>query len=132
MTKKGSHTKTPERVHLSPTAKCSLAFSSFPSGRAGSSDARLSAYTDGQFFVEEAIRLKATTVGAPYALALSARSDVLQEFDGGPGQIALHGLMNVGGTLGSAVSHGCIRLGNDMMRWLVMRIGAGTPVTITN
>jgi lipoprotein-anchoring transpeptidase ErfK/SrfK len=57
---------------------------------------------------------------------------VLQEFDGGPGQIALHGLMNIGGTLGSAVSHGCIRLGNDMMRWLVIRIGAGTPVTITN
>jgi hypothetical protein len=86
----------------------------------------------GQFFVEEAVRLKTTDVGGPYALALSAPSDVLQEFDGGPGQIALHGLMNIGGTLGSAVSHGCIRLGNDMMRWLVIRIGAGTPVTITN
>jgi lipoprotein-anchoring transpeptidase ErfK/SrfK len=86
----------------------------------------------GQFFVEEAVRLKTTDVGGPYALALSAPSDVLQEFDGGPGQIALHGLMNIGGTLGSAVSHGCIRLGNDMMRWLVIRICAGTPVTITN
>ncbi|HET7129934.1 MAG TPA: L,D-transpeptidase [Gaiellaceae bacterium] len=36
-----------------------------------------------------------------------------------------------GGTLGSAVSHGCIRLGIETMRRLVERIGAGTPVTIT-
>lgn len=85
----------------------------------------------GQFFVEEAIRLRATDVGAPFALALSARSEVLQEFAGGPGQIALHGLENIGGVLGSAVSHGCVRLGNDMMRWLVLRIGPGVPVTIT-
>jgi Ice-binding-like len=34
--------------------------------------------------------------GGPYALATSDRSDVLQEFDGGPGQIALHGLDNLG------------------------------------
>ena len=85
----------------------------------------------GQFFVEEAIRLRATDVGAPFALALSARSEVLQEFAGGPGQIALHGLENIGGVLGSAVSHGCVRLGNDVMRWLVLRIGPGVPVTIT-
>ncbi len=69
--------------------------------------------------------------GAPFALALSGRSNVLQEFAGGPGQIALHGLSNVGGTLGTAVSHGCVRLGNGAMRWLVARIGPGTPVTIT-
>ena len=84
----------------------------------------------GQFFVEEGIRLRATDVGAPFALALSARSDVLQEFAGGPGHIALHGLMNIGGVLGTAVSHGCVRLGNGMMRWLIVRIVAGTPVTI--
>jgi lipoprotein-anchoring transpeptidase ErfK/SrfK len=86
----------------------------------------------GQFFVEEAIRLRANDVGAPFALALSARSDVLQEFAGGPGQIALHGLDNVGGVLGTAVSHGCVRLADNTMRWLVVRFGAGTPVTITN
>jgi lipoprotein-anchoring transpeptidase ErfK/SrfK len=86
----------------------------------------------GDFFVEEAIQLRATDVGAPFALALSARSNVLQEFDGGPGQIALHGLANIGGVLGSAVSHGCVRLDNGTMRWLVVRIGPGVPVTITN
>lgn len=86
----------------------------------------------GKFFVEEAVQLRPGDVGAPFALALSARSNVLQEFDGGPGQTALHGLRNVGGVLGSAVSHGCVRLANDAMRWLVVRIGPGVPVTITN
>jgi lipoprotein-anchoring transpeptidase ErfK/SrfK len=85
----------------------------------------------GQFFVEETITLRPTDVGAPFALALSARSNVLQEFDGGPGQIAIHGLANIGGTLGSAASHGCVRLNNAAVRWLVVRIGPGVPVTIT-
>lgn len=85
----------------------------------------------GEFFVEEAIQLRAADVGAPFALALSSRSTVLQEFAGGPGQIALHGLSNVGGVLGSASSHGCVRLDNATMRWLVLRIGPGVPVTIT-
>ena len=73
----------------------------------------------GEFFVEESIALRPTDVGAPFALALSARSNVLQEFAGGPGQIALHGLENVGGVPGTAVSHGCVRLDNSAMRWLV-------------
>jgi lipoprotein-anchoring transpeptidase ErfK/SrfK len=85
----------------------------------------------GRFFVEETIKLRAGDVGAPYALALSAHSNVLQEFDGGPGQIALHGLANVGGVLGSAVSHGCVRLNSGAMSWLAVRIGPGVPVTIT-
>ncbi len=85
----------------------------------------------GEFFIEESIKLPPGAVGAPFALALSARSNVLQEFAGGPGQIGLHGLSNVGGTLGTAVSHGCVRLDNSAIRWLVARIGPGTPVTIT-
>jgi lipoprotein-anchoring transpeptidase ErfK/SrfK len=85
----------------------------------------------GEFFVEESLALRAGDVGAPFALALSARSDVFQEFEGGPGQIALHGLTGVGGVPGTAVSHGCVRLANSIMRWLVLRIGPGVPVTIT-
>jgi lipoprotein-anchoring transpeptidase ErfK/SrfK len=84
----------------------------------------------GEYFVEESISLAHNAVGAPFALALSARSNVLQDFDGGPGQIALHGLDNVGGTPGTAASHGCIRLADAQIRWLAGRIGAGTPVTI--
>ena len=56
---------------------------------------------------------------------------MLQEFDGGPGQIAVHGLANIGGVPGTAVSHGCVRLANATMRWLVIRIGPGVPVTIS-
>lgn len=85
----------------------------------------------GEFFVEEVIRLRARDAGAPFAFALSARSNVLQEFAGGPGQIALHGLTNVGGVLGTAVSHGCVRLDNAAIRWLNVRMGPGIPVTIT-
>jgi lipoprotein-anchoring transpeptidase ErfK/SrfK len=84
----------------------------------------------GKFFVEEVIRLRARDAGGPFAFALSARSNVLQEFAGGPGQIALHGLMNVGGALGTAASHGCVRLDNAAVRWLNVRIGPGIPVTI--
>ena len=86
----------------------------------------------GEFFVEEAVELPATDPGAPFALALSARSEVLQTFDGGPGQVAVHGLAHLAGRPGTAVSHGCVRLTADMMRWLVSRIGPGVPVTITN
>ena len=86
----------------------------------------------GRFFVAETVKLGASDAGAPFALALSAHSNVLQEFAGGPGQVALHGLSNVGGVLGTAVSHGCVRLSNDAMRWLVVRIGPGVPVTIKN
>jgi lipoprotein-anchoring transpeptidase ErfK/SrfK len=84
----------------------------------------------GMFFIEEAVALPASAVGAPFALALSARSVVLQEFDGGPGQIAIHGLANIGGTPGSAASHGCIRLTTAAMTWLVTHLAPGVPVTI--
>ncbi len=84
----------------------------------------------GEYFVEETMRLPSGHSGAPYALALSARSNVLQEFEGGPGQIAIHGLANVGGTLGSAVSHGCVRLSTADVTWLATTIDAGVPVSI--
>lgn len=84
----------------------------------------------GRFFVEETVQLGPDRVGAPFALALSARSDVLRRFDGGPGQIALHGLGNIGGLLGTAASHGCVRLDRRSISWLAARIGPGTPVTI--
>jgi hypothetical protein len=84
----------------------------------------------GQFFVEETVQMSAGEAGGPFALALSARSDALQEFEGGPGQIALHGRDNLGGTLGTAASHGCVRLATASIDWLAGRIGPGTPVTI--
>jgi lipoprotein-anchoring transpeptidase ErfK/SrfK len=85
----------------------------------------------GTSFVEESIAVPGGAVGGPFALALGSRSTVLQQFAGGPGQIALHGLWNVGGTLGTAASHGCVRLDTTAMRWLAARIGPGVPVTVT-
>jgi lipoprotein-anchoring transpeptidase ErfK/SrfK len=84
----------------------------------------------GEFFVQETLQMSPGEAGGPFALALSARSDVLQEFEGGPGQIAIHGRDNLGGTLGAAESHGCIRLASASIEWLAGRIGPGTPVTI--
>ena len=84
----------------------------------------------GPFFVEESVRMAPGAPGGPYALALSARSNVLQEFGGGPGQIAIHGVANLGGTPGTPVSHGCVRLANANITWLAGRIAPGTPVTI--
>jgi lipoprotein-anchoring transpeptidase ErfK/SrfK len=84
----------------------------------------------GSFFIEEALALSSYEPGAPFALATSARSNALQEFEGGPGQIALHGTQNISGSLGTAVSHGCIRLGTEAIAWLARRIGAGVPLTI--
>jgi lipoprotein-anchoring transpeptidase ErfK/SrfK len=84
----------------------------------------------GQFFVEETLRMPGGEAGGPFALALSARSDALQEFEGGPGQIAVHGRDSLGGTLGTAASHGCVRLATPSIDWLAARIGPGTPVTI--
>jgi len=84
----------------------------------------------GQFFVEETVQMEPGQAGGPFALALSARSNVLQEFEGGPGQIGIHGREGLGGTLGRAESHGCIRLATASIDWLAARIGPGTPVTI--
>lgn len=84
----------------------------------------------GRFFVEEAVALAGGDAGAPFALATSARSSVLQEFNGGPGQIALHGTNNVPGALGSASSHGCVRLSTRAIRWLAGRMGAGVPFEV--
>jgi lipoprotein-anchoring transpeptidase ErfK/SrfK len=84
----------------------------------------------GNFFVEETLQMSTSEPGGPFALALSARSDALQEFEGGPGQIALHGRDNLGGVLGAAESHGCVRLDTASIDWLAMRIGPGVPVRI--
>ncbi len=83
----------------------------------------------GRYFIEEAMALSAPH-GGPYALATSARSSVLQEFEGGPGQIALHGTHGLWGALGTAASHGCIRLSTGAITWMAKRIRGGVPLTI--
>jgi hypothetical protein len=62
-----------------------------------------------------------------YILPLTAHSNVLQEFGGGDGRVGIHGRggYSLLDPLGSARSHGCIRLTNGAIEWLVRRVGAG-------
>ena len=85
----------------------------------------------GRFFIEETLSLSPKDSGSPFALATSARSTVFQEFDGGPGQVGIHGRDNLGGTLGTAASHGCIRLNTSAITFLARQIRSGVPLTIT-
>ena len=67
----------------------------------------------------------------PYAFGLSGFSEVLTEF-GGSDQaiIGIHGT-NDPSSLGTDVSHGCIRLENDVIEELALTLPLGTPVRIT-
>lgn len=71
-----------------------------------------------------------------WVLTLTAHSDVLQRYDGGDGRVALHGRggASLRDPLGSAASHGCVRLSNAAIAGIVRRIGpaaiSGTPVRV--
>ncbi len=65
----------------------------------------------------------------PYAFGLSGFSETLSEFGGGNGQIGMHGT-NDPASLGQAVSHGCIRLPNDVVTLLADVLPLGTPVHV--
>ena len=66
----------------------------------------------------------------PFAYGTSAFSDVFSEFEGGPGQIGVHGT-NDPSSVGRNVSHGCIRMQTQDIRALARMIPAGTPITIS-
>jgi lipoprotein-anchoring transpeptidase ErfK/SrfK len=87
----------------------------------------------GRFAVAEIVRQPDPDgfLGA-WALHLTAHSDVLDNYGGGPGTVAIHGR---GGAsfldpLGSARSHGCVRISNAQVRYLARNLVPGTPVTI--
>lgn len=84
----------------------------------------------GTFFVTEIMEERGEVTG-PYALATSAFSNVLTEFDGGSGQVALHGREGLPEPLGSASSHGCVRFSSEAITWLVEHVAVGSPIIIT-
>jgi hypothetical protein len=71
-----------------------------------------------------------------WILTLTAHSEVLKRYDGGDGRVALHGRggESLRDPLGSAASHGCVRLSNAAIASIVRRIGEaaipGTPARI--
>ena len=82
----------------------------------------------GSFYITEL--LQPTNGGyGPYAFGLSAFSDVLSSFGGGPGQIGLHGTDDAA-SIGHAASHGCIRLANPDITELAGLLPLGTPISI--
>ena len=84
----------------------------------------------GSFYVTEVLKLTdAGSAYGPYALGLSAFSDTYYSFDGGPGQIAIHGT-NQPWLIGSYASHGCVRLPNQAITTIAQQVPAGTPVDI--
>jgi lipoprotein-anchoring transpeptidase ErfK/SrfK len=84
----------------------------------------------GTFFVTEVIETgKPRGAYGPFALGLSGFSEVLKEFNGGPGQLALHGT-NAAWSIGQNTSNGCIRLPNDVVTELASLLAVGTPVLI--
>ena len=85
----------------------------------------------GTFFIVEKIHVGLRVTDGPWALATSAYSNVLEQFAGGPGQIALHGVVGLRAPLGTFASHGCVRFGNDAITWIATHVGNGTPVIIT-
>lgn len=87
----------------------------------------------GRFAISEVVR-QSNPRGfiGPWALHLTAFSNVLDNYGGGPGRVAIHGRSGASlrDRLGSARSHGCIRIANREVRWLARHAAPGTPVEI--
>jgi lipoprotein-anchoring transpeptidase ErfK/SrfK len=86
----------------------------------------------GSFFVAYIVKL--TDPGGPYgpyALGTSAFSNTYFSFEGGPGQVGIHGT-DQPWVIGTYASHGCVRLPNANITTLATQLVPGTPVEIEN
>lgn len=84
----------------------------------------------GRYYVTELLAPpQPDTVYGSFAYGLSGFSETFETFNGGPGQLGIHGT-NSPETLGSAVSSGCIRLHNDDVARLVTFLPLGVPVDV--
>lgn len=84
----------------------------------------------GLYYITELLRQPdARGLYGPWAFALSAFSPVLTHFGAGDGQVGLHGTNDPAG-IGHTVSHGCIRVRNDVIGRLAGMLPLGTPVRI--
>jgi lipoprotein-anchoring transpeptidase ErfK/SrfK len=87
----------------------------------------------GQYAIYEKIAQRnPNSIIGPWALHLTAFSDVLENFGGGPGRVAIHGRNGeyLVAPLGSAESHGCVRVDDAEVGFLARVVISGTPVSI--
>ncbi len=85
----------------------------------------------GEFYLAELLQPPDPTGSyGPYAFGLSGFSEVLDSFNGGNGVVGIHGT-NDPGALGTTVSHGCVRVENEVIEDMATTVPLGTPVTIT-
>jgi len=84
----------------------------------------------GRFFIVEKVPQPSGSAIGPWALALNGYSNVLTQFGGGPGQIAIHGVGFLGARPSEAASFGCIRVSTSNLYWLAHHLSAGVTVTI--
>jgi len=85
----------------------------------------------GLYYVTDPVDLQSRPSGGygAFALGISGYSDVLLEFNGGPGQIAVHGTVQTD-LLGTDASNGCIRIDNESVLQIANTVPVGTQVTI--
>ena len=85
----------------------------------------------GLFYVTDPVDLRTNpnTAYGVFALGLSGFSNVLTSFDGGPGQIAVHGT-NDAAQVGQSISNGCVRIPNPDILQIAAVVPLGTPVQI--
>ncbi len=85
----------------------------------------------GVFWVTDPLDFTTNPTGAygAYALGLNGWSETLEEFNGGPPQIAIHGTTQPE-LMGENVSNGCIRLPNDVVLEVAESAPVGTPVVV--
>lgn len=84
----------------------------------------------GRYFVTDLVDTgDAAGAYGPFAFGLSGHSETLSEFGGGDGQLGVHGT-NDPSSIGRNVSHGCVRVPNEVIAAMVEVVPLGTPVTV--
>ncbi len=84
----------------------------------------------GRYYTTELLKPpNPTSVYGTYAYGLSGFSEVLESFNGGPGQLGIHGT-NDPTSIGKKVSSGCVRLRNEDIETLAAILPVGVPVQI--
>jgi lipoprotein-anchoring transpeptidase ErfK/SrfK len=84
----------------------------------------------GTYYITELLKPPTPdSIYGSHAYGLSGFSEVLTSFNGGQGQVGIHGT-NDPSSIGKEVSSGCIRMNNEDIQKLVPVVPLGTPVRI--